>query len=851
MTGQWTGAVRREVLPNGLTLLVEPVPDSDAVAVVTHVRAGFFDEPDRWAGISHVLEHLYFQGTARRGVGEIARETKAAGGYLNAGTGYDYTTYYAVLPAASLPVALDLQADALRNAALDAGELARELQVIIEEAKRKRDSPGAVAHETMHAVLFDHHRVRRWRIGEEDRLAAFTRDDVAGYYRSRYVPERTIVAIAGGVEAEAALRLAREAFGGWPAAAPRLDPPVPEPWRHEVRVRTLRGDVTQAELVLGWRAMPVLEPGRAALDLAAVMLSTGRASRLQRRLRQPGVVTSISAGLMATSEVGIFSVGAELAPDRIPEALEGIGEVLEQLGRRGPSAEELDRARTQLQARWARAMESAESRAASLAHAEATDGYQWLDRAYQELMAVGADEVRDAVREWLRPDATAVVAYLPNDGGADLAADRVASALAPRARASRTRREGQTHRLALPGLDLLVRRKEGAPLVTLRLHRRRVGPEAAAEAGVGMLTVRSAVRGAGGLDAQGLAEAFERLGGPVSATAGADAFGYSATVLAGHLHPAASLLRRVMWEPALAEPTVLVERDTLMREAGQVRDDMLRFPFQLALAAAFGAQGYGLPAGGTLEALPTLGPAAARRWLDTALAGGAGVLIVVGDVDPEAAAEQLAEQFEGVAPPAAAGPWPRTSVAGGGDTNHRVEALDRQQTAIAMVFPGPSRREAGRHAAEVWAAVASGLGGRLFDALRDRRSLAYTVLAQSWQRLGAGALLTYIATSPSREAEAREQMLAELEGFRREGITADEASRAIAYLAGQAAVDRQTGSAVAADLLDAWLAGESLDEFEDPGAPYRRVTVDQVQAIAQEYLDPARRAEGVVRGREV
>jgi zinc protease len=145
--------------------------------------------------------------------------------------------------------------------------------------------------------------------------------------------------------------------------------------------------------------------------------------------------------------------------------------------------------------------------------------------------------------------------------------------------------------------------------------------------------------------------------------------------------------------------------------------------------------------------------------------------------------------------------------------------------------------------------VASGLGGRLFDALRDRRSLAYTVLAQSWQRLGAGALLTYIATSPNREAEAREQMLAELEGFRREGITADEASRAIAYLAGQTAVERQSGSAVAADLLDAWLAGESLEEFEDPGAPYRRVTVDQVQAVAEEYLDPARRAEGVVRGK--
>src|SRR5687767_9719420 len=82
----WTASVRREVLPNGLTLLIQPDPSAPVVSVVTHVKAGFFDEPDHWTGISHVLEHMFFKGTARRGVGAIARETKAAGGYLNAGT---------------------------------------------------------------------------------------------------------------------------------------------------------------------------------------------------------------------------------------------------------------------------------------------------------------------------------------------------------------------------------------------------------------------------------------------------------------------------------------------------------------------------------------------------------------------------------------------------------------------------------------------------------------------------------------------------------------------------------------------------------------------------------------------
>ena len=140
----WTKDVHREVLPNGLTLLVQPDHSAPVVAVFTHVKAGFFDEPDHWTGISHVLEHMFFKGTPRRGVGVIARETKAVGGYLNAGTGYDHTSYFTVLPASGLETALDIQSDALRNSVIDAEDLRRELQVIIQEAKRKRDTPGAV-----------------------------------------------------------------------------------------------------------------------------------------------------------------------------------------------------------------------------------------------------------------------------------------------------------------------------------------------------------------------------------------------------------------------------------------------------------------------------------------------------------------------------------------------------------------------------------------------------------------------------------------------------------------------------------------------------------------------------------
>ena len=117
--------VVRTRLPNGLTVLVRRDASAPVVAIVTYVCAGYFDESDDIIGIAHVLEHMYFKGTPTRGVGEIAKQTKAVGGYLNAATIYDHTSYYTVLPSSGFVHGLDVQADAYARSLIDAHELSR------------------------------------------------------------------------------------------------------------------------------------------------------------------------------------------------------------------------------------------------------------------------------------------------------------------------------------------------------------------------------------------------------------------------------------------------------------------------------------------------------------------------------------------------------------------------------------------------------------------------------------------------------------------------------------------------------------------------------------------------------
>jgi len=869
VTGRWTAGVARRVLPNGLVALVQRDGSSPAATLVLRVAAGFLDEPDEWAGISHVLEHMYFKGTARLGPGEVARRTKALGGHVNAATSYDHTTYCAVLPARHLDAALAIHADALRAPALDAGELARELRVIIEEARRKADTPAAVAQETLHAQLFDRHRIRRWRIGTEAQLAGYGRADVAGYHAARYAPDRTIVAIVGDVDEAAALDAVARAFGDWAAAAPPRPTGPGEPPRREVRVARLERDVRRAQLAVGWRSVAATDPDAPRLDLAAGVLSAGRGSWLWRAVREPGLATAAGAWQLSTHEVGIFGLSLAGEAGRMGAALAEAGAAVHRLATDGPDAASLERTRTLMLARWARGLETTEARASALAAAEALGDVAWIDREHDALASATAAEVRDAVARHADPGAAAAAAVVPA-GALLLSPDELERALgarraalpAPKAWApprrparapapaphARRSRAGAVH-VPLAGADLLVWPKPGAPLVTLGFYRRRVAGEPASRAGVGALALRAALRGAGDLDAASLAQAAEAMGGTIAPSVGSDVTGFALSVLSDRLGDAAALLALVDATPRLDEADIAAERALLRAEAVQAADDMYRYPFQRAFHAAFGDGPYGMPVAGVPETLDRLAPEDVRAWQRQQRDGSRPVLVAVGDLAPEPAIDALARglgNLPDAAAPAHAAP-PVSWVPGPGP-RVTVEEREKQQTALALLFPGPSRREPAHYAATVWAAIAGGLGGRLFEALRDRRSLGYSVVASAWVRPRAGALAAYVATSPAREEEAREVLLAELAASAAAAPGPEEFDRAVAYLAGQAEVARQSAGAMAGELLDHFLAGDDLDGLADPGAPYRRTTPDDVREAVRALRDPACRAEAVLRG---
>jgi zinc protease len=859
--------VERTVLSNGLTVLARQDTSAPVVAIVTYVRAGYFDETDDVVGIAHVLEHMYFKGTSRRGVGEIARETKAQGGYLNAHTIYDHTSYYTVLPASSFERGLEIQADAYADSLIDQHELTNELEVIIQEAKRKADSPSAVASETLYETLYDRHRIRRWRIGREAGLRALTRDDVVEFYRRFYRPSNTVLTIVGDVDPAQALHHAARLYGALPDATVSRSLGDSESGRATFRFRDWTGDIARSQVRVGWRTPPLLDRDSPRLDMCAAVLGSGRSSRLYRAVRERRLASSVSAHNYTPRDIGIFELHAEAPSEHAAEAVAAMWSQVHAIRETGVGVGELERARRLVESRWIRRLEMMEGQASYLAEWEAQGDWRLGADYLDQMLGSTPDDIATAARTHLPLDDCAVVHYRPASAqpiAGDAGTLREQLGTAPAAPATRGPRRADTPRTngATAAFDrveagvhvfrtprdvpVLVLRRTGAPIVHLSvLVKGGAIEEGIDEGGVTTLMARTALKGTALRTAEEIAEDAEMLGGSISASAGSEAFAWMLSVPVAHTEAAMELLADVALHPAFPDAALDTERAVALSDLATLRDDMYNYPLRLMTEAAFAGHPYGASALGTDASLRTIDAARLREWHATHVLTRDAVIGIVGDIDPPAAARLAAGMFAelrgGRAPMLAPPSWPSRVVA-------IAERRDKAQSALALAFASPRRDDPARFAAHMVAGIASGLGGRFFDELRDRRSLAYTVHAFAGARALAGMFMAYIATSPEMESVAREALLAEFQRLRDEPVSEEELERAKRFAIGTHAIRQQSGGAMLSDLLDAWSFGGGLHELDTYVDSIRGVTVDSVQDLARRYFDPDRRAEGIVRG---
>lgn len=407
-------------LDNGMRVIVKE--DRRAPVMVSQVwyRAGSMDEFNGTTGVAHVLEHMMFKGTRTVPPGEFSKRIAAAGGRENAFTSRDHTAYFQQMQKDRLELSMQLEADRMANLVISDELFAKEIQVVMEERRlRTDDQAQSVVYERLLATAYQTHPYRRPIIGWMDDLQNMTAQDARDWYARWYAPNNATLVVAGDVQADAVVALAKKHFGALPARPLPARKPQAEPEQVGTKRIVVKAPALLPYLLMAWHAPALRDWARDsepyALQILAGVLSGNDSARLQNRLvKTQQIAVNASAGYDAvTRGPGMFMIDATPAQGKSVADLEkAIRTEIARVQREGISEAELARVKAQVIAADVFQRDSLFYQAMQLGdYAMAGLPPEALERRVDKLRAVTAAEVQAVAKKWLQ-DARLSVAEL-------------------------------------------------------------------------------------------------------------------------------------------------------------------------------------------------------------------------------------------------------------------------------------------------------------------------------------------------------------------------------------------------------------------------------------------------------
>jgi predicted Zn-dependent peptidase len=315
---------RKVTLPNGLRVLVGEMPETRSVSLAVYVGIGSRIETKDDAGTSHFLEHMVFKGSEKRPTAaDISQAIESKGGVVNASTEKEVTVFWSRVPARHYLVALDVIADLIRAPMLRPKDVESERNVIVEELRMYRDQPQDRVHTLVDELLYPRHPLG-WEVaGREEVVLGMTADRLREFMERGYAPSRTVVALAGRLNADEAIAAVDEALGG--LAAREVVKPKPAPRAGKPHLKLLGKRAEQTNLCVGWRAVHTTHPDKYPLDMLNAVLGEGMSSRLFLELREKrGLAYDVHSFRGNYADAGHFVVYAGFAPQNGAEVLKAI-----------------------------------------------------------------------------------------------------------------------------------------------------------------------------------------------------------------------------------------------------------------------------------------------------------------------------------------------------------------------------------------------------------------------------------------------------------------------------------------------------------------------------------------------
>ena len=864
----FTQGVKKTVLDNGLTVLTKEVHTAPVVSVQVWYKVGSRNEVKGENGISHQLEHLMFKGTTDRPV-QFGRLFSALGSQFNAFTSYDETAYFGTVQRDKLEALLILEADRMENSLVGTEQLASEKRVVISELQGYENSPG---YRLDRAVMRDAFPSRAYGLpvgGTKADVEKFTVEQVRNYYQTYYSPENATLVITGDFATEPVLKVVKETYGKLPKRAKTVMA------KNSAQVSASTSVAKKAPIVLkqpGSAALlqavyplpDIKHPDVPAIDVMDSILTGGRSSRLYQALVESGLASSVSGGAAELIEPGWYQIDATAAAGqelgKIAQVLE---ESLAKLQQQPVTTEELNRAKTQLQASLVLSNQDITSQASQLGYNQTVAGdYRYIEKYLAAIAKVTPAEVQQAAKTYLNPAKQTIGFFEPTqpDGkpgtssagsgrtvenfspGKPVDPAELAKYLPPATSATDSGKQSLPEEFTLNnGLRVLLLSDRNLPTINLS-GQIDAGTEfdGNQKAGLANLTATNLMNGTQTKNALTLAKTLEDRGADLNFGASREGVSVSGEGLSANLPILIQTLADVLENATFPADQLELSRQRALISLKVQLDDPRGLGRQVFQQAIY-PENHPFHSFPTAESLKSVTRDDLLGFYQTHYRPDTTTIALVGDFDPVKVKALLNQAFGKWQ---ATGKLPVLKIASVSlpQTLTRLNKLIPGKTeAVTYIgYNGIARKDPRYYAALVLNQILGGdtLSSRLGTEVRDRQGLTYGIYSGFAAGINPGPFLIQMQTAPGDTQKAIASTLALLKQLREQGVTEDEFNTAKRSITNSYPVDLANPSDVSSIILSNAILGLSRAEIREFPQKIQAVTMVQLQQAIKDLIKP-------------
>ena len=822
---------------NGLTVLIKEDKSHPVVSLQYWVGTGSMNE-GHWqgSGLSHLLEHLVFKGTAHFSGQDLARKVQERGGHWNAYTSVNRTVYYIDGPAESWQIFLNLLTELVFFPTFPEDEMEREKEVVRREMAMYADDPDSVAYQLLMQTLYLKHP-RRWPVlGERAAFDCLTRQDVLDYHASRYVPNNVVLSIAGDVDAAEILSHLELLVEDLKSRPLNREPIPHEP--HQFGSRRVRKEfaVPYSKLHLAWRLPCSAHPDTPALSALSSILGGGRSARFYEKFHDRlGLVYGIEVhSNQSETDEGAFTISMDVDRAQRDKVRDLVLQELRNLAEED-FTEDLKRVCKQTRVSRLRRRSSASGMASEM-------GADWfgarnlnLSSEWQEAIErVTTEDLHRVCSTWLSSPNVTEVSLDPsgsNSGEEEGAASAAGTSLSEHVLGN--------------GMKVVIREDHRLPLAyACMAFKAGCRAENEHDAGVTDLMAECLLKGTSTRSAADIARFLEDIGGAVNTSAGNNSLSVGCQVLAEDLDAGLELMADVVMNPSFPEDAFLKEQESFVADAEEDMEDPLSVAFRQERKVAYGHVSYGNSPSGTPESLSSLTVQDIKRQYERIICASNAVICISGDVRKEEVLPLLEKHLGSMrtGTPPILTPTPALRA------GREVAVLDKQQAVLVVGVPGVDVASPEMAQALLFQSGCSDMAGPVFTSIREEAGLAYYASSSLFIGMDAGGICFYLGTSPAQLEEAGRRLEKTLEMIYEQGMTEDELERTRAAALSSRLLAMQSNGTLCQMLALDILFGLPLEAFEQQTNAIRKMDLARMNAFIRKVLDPAQpRSWSVVR----